>query len=376
MATINKPPSPPAPAAAKAAAAPAAKAAPRSLGLPSKYDGLVNAGAISKATLQDCIDKRGDRDGTIEQLLIDEHQITPAQIGQSLALYYGVPYEPYSKARFHTDKLHGALKRDFLSEQGWIPLEETFDGLLVLCIDPEKVRSTNVVQHMFPREVKFKYVTSSLSEFNQTLDLIFGLGDGDENFDDIMANMSRPMLEEGEEEDIELATSLRDILHKTIEQLERSRFQVAMKLQYVDEFNDRARWNNLDSNATHIIEEHLSELPIPEVINEMARRFDLMMLKLQIATLMMSGTKKKHEEALIDIAEGLSQKYTIPAVLRAKPLIESIKKQDFYKGISQKKLDSVREELRELVQYLESSSRAIIYTNLIDSDITVTFNVL
>ena len=187
-------------------------------------------------------------------------------------------------------------------------------------------------------------------------------------------HLSRLLVEEGEEEDIELATSLRDILHKTIEQLERSRFQVAMKLQYVDEFNDRARWNNLDSNATHIIEEHLSELPIPEVINEMARRFDLMMLKLQIATLMMSGPKKKHEEALIDIAEGLSQKYTIPAVLRAKPLIESIKKQDFYKGISQKKLDSVREELRELVQYLESSSRAIIYTNLIDSDITVTFN--
>lgn len=187
-------------------------------------------------------------------------------------------------------------------------------------------------------------------------------------------HLSRLLVEEGEEEDIELATSLSDILHKTIEQLERSRFQVAMKLQYVDAFNDRARWNNLDNNATHIIEEHLSELPIPEVINEMARRFDLMMLKLQIATLMMSGTKKKHEEALIDIAEGLSQKYTIPAVLRAKPLIESIKKQDFYKGISQKKLDSVREELRELVQYLESSSRAIIYTNLIDSDITVTFN--
>jgi len=99
-----------------------------------------------------------------------------------------------------------------------------------------------------------------------------------------------------------------------------------------------------------------------------------MMLKLQIATLMMSGTQKKYQETLIDIAEGLSQKYTIPAVLRAKPLIENIKKQDFYKGISQKKLDSVREELRDLIQYLESSGRAIIYSNLEDSDITMTVN--
>ena len=129
--------------------------------------------------------------------------------------------------------------------------------------------------------------------------------------------------------------------------------QVAMNLKYVEEFGERSRWNSIDSNDVHIIEENLSELQVPETVNEMARRFDLMMLKLQIATLMMSGTKKKYEENLIDIAEGLSQKYTIPAVLRAKSMIENIKKQDFYKGISQKKLDSVREELRELIQYLD-----------------------
>ncbi|CAM4172934.1 DEAD/DEAH box helicase family protein [Flavobacterium antarcticum] len=187
-------------------------------------------------------------------------------------------------------------------------------------------------------------------------------------------HLSRLLLEDATDEDIELSNSLKDILHKTIQQLDRKRFQVAMNLKYVDEFNDRARWSNLDSNDVHIIEENLSELPIPETVNEMARRFDLMMLKLQIATLMMSGTQKKYEENLIDIAEGLSQKYTIPAVLRAKSLIENIKKQDFYKGISQKKLDSVREELRELIQYLESSKRAVIYTNLVDSDITITFN--
>ncbi|MBP6754641.1 MAG: DEAD/DEAH box helicase family protein [Bacteroidia bacterium] len=187
-------------------------------------------------------------------------------------------------------------------------------------------------------------------------------------------HLSRLLTETDEEGDLELSNSLRDLLHKSITQLDKSRFQVAMNLKYVDEFSIRTRWNNLDSSDVHTLEEYLSDLPIPESINEMARRFDLMMLKLQMATLMMSGTKKKFEETLIDIAEGLSLKYTIPAVLRSKPLIESIKKQDFYKGISQKKLDSVREELRELVQYLESSNRAIIYTNLQDSEITLSFN--
>lgn len=187
-------------------------------------------------------------------------------------------------------------------------------------------------------------------------------------------HLSRLLVETGDQEDLELSNTLRDILHKAIDNLDKTRFQVAMNLKHVDEFKSRARWNNLDSNDVHIIEEHLSELPVPESINEMARRFDLMMLKLQIATLMMAGTKKKYEESLIDIAEALSLKYTIPAVLRAKPLIESIKKQDFYKGISQKKLDSIREELRELVQYLEASSKTVIYTNLQDSEVIMKVN--
>jgi type II secretory ATPase GspE/PulE/Tfp pilus assembly ATPase PilB-like protein len=193
-----------------ASAKPAApQAAAQRAAQPSKYDGLVNSGAISKAGLQDCLAKRGDKDGTIEQLMIDEHQVTPAQIGQALALFFGTPYEPYSKARFNTEKLHGALKRDFLSEQGWIPLEESFEGLLVMCINPENVRSTYVVQHMFPRETKFKYTVTSQSEFNQTLDLIFGNADGDGNIDHLLANLSRPMQEEGEEEDY-LASSTAD----------------------------------------------------------------------------------------------------------------------------------------------------------------------
>ena len=113
-------------------------------------------------------------------------------------------------------------------------------------------------------------------------------------------HLSRLLVETGDQEDLELSNTLRDILHKAIDNLDKTRFQVAMNLKHVDEFKSRARWNNLDSNDVHIIEEHLSELPVPESINEMARRFDLMMLKLQIATLMMAGTKKKYEESYRD----------------------------------------------------------------------------
>jgi type I restriction enzyme, R subunit len=186
-------------------------------------------------------------------------------------------------------------------------------------------------------------------------------------------HLSRLLSETGEAEDIELANKLLDMLHQSVENLDTQRFQVAMHLRYVDEFSKRERWNNLDSNDIHLVEGHLSELPIPESINEMARRFDLMMLKLQIATLLIARNKNKFEGSLIDIAEGLSKKYTIPAVLRSQPLIENIKRADFFKGVSQKKLDEVREELRELVQYLEGANKAVIYSNIEDSEVSLTF---
>ncbi len=182
-------------------------------------------------------------------------------------------------------------------------------------------------------------------------------------------HLSRLLAETGEPEDIELSNSLRDVLHYAVVNLDRNRFQVAMQLRHVEEFSKRERWNNLDSNDVHIIEEFLSELPVAESINESARRFDLMMIKLQIATLMANSYKVKYQETLVEISEALSRKYTIPAVLRAKDLIEDIKRQDFFREISQKKLNEIREELRELIQYLETKNKEVIYSDILDEDI-------
>jgi type I restriction enzyme R subunit len=185
-------------------------------------------------------------------------------------------------------------------------------------------------------------------------------------------HLSRLLQETRDEQDLELVNKLLDIVHKEITLLDKNRYQVKMNLRYVDEFMDRERWNRLDASDMHVIEEYLSELPVPETINEMARRFDLMMLKMQIAILMMSSTQKKYENSLIDIAEGLSTKYSIPSVMRSKSLIESLRNPNYYKGVSQKKLDEIREELRELVQYLDVASKAIVYTDIKDSDVTST----
>ncbi len=179
-------------------------------------------------------------------------------------------------------------------------------------------------------------------------------------------SVARLLLETGEEEDRLLASELLDMLHASIKALDIQRFEVNMKMEYVEEFKHRKRWNHLDEDSIHKIEQHLSHLPIPESINEKARRYDLMMLKMMQANLLLSDTEKRYQSNVLSIAEALSKRYGIPEVLRSKPLIERLRNPEFYKGLQIRKMEEIRKEVRDLVQYLEEKKREIIVTDFED----------
>jgi type I restriction enzyme R subunit len=183
--------------------------------------------------------------------------------------------------------------------------------------------------------------------------------------------LSRLLAETGNEENLELTSKLLDILHQSIQNLDRNRFQVNMNLRYVEEFKERERWNNLTADDVHLIETYLSKLPVPELSDEGARRFDLMMLKLQIADLLQLGTQGNYQENLSIIADALSRKYTIPSVLHAQKTIEQLKDHKFVTELTQRQMESIRAEIRELIKYLEQKNKEPIYTDIKDSDVTL-----
>lgn len=180
--------------------------------------------------------------------------------------------------------------------------------------------------------------------------------------------LSQLLQETGTEENLVLTHKLLDQLHASIKDLDRKRFQVDMQLRHVDVFKVRERWNALNSDDVHIIKEHLANLPNPESISERARRFDLMVLKLHLAALLGKATEATYYDNLMNIADLLSKKYTVPQVLASQGLIEQMKNPEFYKALTHKRLDALREEIRLLVQFLELSGIKTMYTDIQDSD--------
>jgi type II secretory ATPase GspE/PulE/Tfp pilus assembly ATPase PilB-like protein len=65
------------------------------------------------------------------------------------------------------------LKRDFLEQAQWAPVEEGPEGVLVVCMDPEQVKGSRMVNNVFPR-AKVVYKVTTNHEFVQTLDQLFG----------------------------------------------------------------------------------------------------------------------------------------------------------------------------------------------------------
>ena len=173
----------------------------------TKYDGLLADGVLTQEELQKCIGKAREEGHPVEHVLMSDYQIRPAQIGPSLARFFGVPYEPFNAGRIRSEQLQGPLKREFVEEQGWIPLEESPEGLVVMCMDPEAVRGSRIVPQVFSRHSRFSYRVTTQTEFQETLAQLYGAGAG-ESIDELLADLSAPMDDEGgEDSSLESAAS-------------------------------------------------------------------------------------------------------------------------------------------------------------------------
>ena len=168
---------------------------------PTKFDGLVDEGVMTANELQTCLAEARKAGAPVEKILMLEYKVRPSQIGTALAKFFGVAYEPFNPGRIRTEMLHGSLKRDFVEQQGWLPLEESPEGLVIMCKDPEAVRGSRVVPQVFPRFSRFTYRVTTFSEFEDTLDQIFGLGVEGGSSDELLADMDGSIVDDGSTDD-------------------------------------------------------------------------------------------------------------------------------------------------------------------------------
>src|SRR5467141_742273 len=141
--------------------------------LKTKYDFLVSDAVISAAEFELAARSARKKAVDVEMVLIEEFQVKIPAIGAALAKFFGVPYESFKPDRIKPMDLLKNLKRDYVESNQWVPIEEAKEGLVILCLDPERVKSSRIVQNVFAAR-KLAYRVTTLKEFRETLKAFYG----------------------------------------------------------------------------------------------------------------------------------------------------------------------------------------------------------
>jgi type II secretory ATPase GspE/PulE/Tfp pilus assembly ATPase PilB-like protein len=139
----------------------------------TKYDYLIADAVLSAGEFELAARQARKKAIDIEQVLTEEFQVKIPAIGQALSKFFGVPYEPFKSDRVKPGELLKNLKREYVEGNLWVPIDETKEGIVVLCLDPERIRSSRIASNVFPKS-RLSYRVTTQREFRETLNQFYG----------------------------------------------------------------------------------------------------------------------------------------------------------------------------------------------------------
>jgi type I restriction enzyme R subunit len=167
--------------------------------------------------------------------------------------------------------------------------------------------------------------------------------------------------------DVEMRSSLVELLHGEVATMNLDNFVVRPKRRVVERYAKSDTWTVLSDEAVDELSHQVAGLPSElEAEPEEAKRFDLLMLRLQLALLCSEPVFEQLREQVKAIAGLLEEKTAIPMVMAQMPLIQSVATDEWWQDVTVTMLEQVRRHLRALVGLIEKQRRRFIYTDFED----------
>lgn len=142
---------------------------------------------------------------------------------------------------------------------------------------------------------------------------------------------------------------------------------VRLQKQYVEKYRKRESFKALSEMDKYELTKYIAGLITSNDTDEFAKRFDNFMYGLMLANIDQLPKLGYFQKQLVLTAELLEKKSTIPQVKAKLTLIKDVQTDAFWENISILTLEMVRQELRELMQFLvDDHTRPKIFTRLDD----------
>jgi type I restriction enzyme R subunit len=144
-------------------------------------------------------------------------------------------------------------------------------------------------------------------------------------------------------------------------------FVVRPRRQSVEKFARAEAWQALSADAFSELAEQVADLPTELMdSDEDAKRFDLLMLRMQLAVLKATPDFSSLKERIQKIAALLDEQSNIPAIKAHLVLIQNLMSEDWWEGVTTPMLETVRKQLRALIRLIPKGQKIVVYTDFED----------
>jgi len=172
-----------------------------------------------------------------------------------------------------------------------------------------------------------------------------------------------------------LRRELAELLRAQVAAMNLNNFIVRPKRRLVEKYAKPETWSALNEEDFAVLTRDVAGLP-SELVDEdeEAKRFDLLMLRLQLSLLRVEPGFEPWRDQVRTIAALLEEKSSIPMVREQMPLIQEIQSDAWWDDVTTPMLESARKRLRLLVKLIEKAKRQPVYTdfeNQLGNEITV-----
>jgi type I restriction enzyme R subunit len=183
---------------------------------------------------------------------------------------------------------------------------------------------------------------------------------------DLIAELDQPAAAE-HTDTADLRSETASLLHGVVSSMDTNNFVVRPKRALVERYANDEAWHTLKKGDLHELATDVAGLPSNvESEDEEAKRFDLLMLNLQLAVLRHEPRFTKLKEQVIEIAGLLEEQASIPMVKDQLVLLEELQSAEWWQDATINMLEQVRKKLRLLVRFIEKHKRQVLYTDFED----------
>ncbi len=165
----------------------------------------------------------------------------------------------------------------------------------------------------------------------------------------------------------EVRAATAEILQREVAAMNLGNFVVRPHRRWVEKYAKPEEWMVLAPEALAELSEEVAGLPAeldPE--SEEAKRFDLLVLNVQLALLRSEPGFARLRDRVKQVAGLLEEKSAIPMVRAQAALIQDVQTDEWWQGVTVPMLEIVRRRLRDLIQLIDKRQRKPVYTDFED----------